>query len=81
MPVMVRAKSSAAARAAACGQPSQPPEPSAPGRSMISTPRNPTTAALIRKGPIGSRRIRPANGTSQRVRVNDSALASASGSS
>ncbi len=51
----------------------------APGRNMISTPRKPTTAAPMRKGPTGSRTTKKASGTSQRVRVKDSALASASG--
>jgi hypothetical protein len=82
MPVMVRANSRAEARAAACGQPSQfALTPPAPGRSMISTPRNPTRAAAIRSGPIRSRSTKPASGTSHRVRVNDRALASANGSS
>jgi hypothetical protein len=53
--------------------------PPAPGRIMISTPANPTRAAPIRNGPTGSRTTKKASGTSHRVRVKDSALASARG--
>ena len=53
--------------------------PPTPGRTISSTPRKPTMAAPIRSGPTFSCSTKAASGTSHSVRVNESALASASG--
>jgi len=78
MPVIVNAVSSEPPSAASAGRPIAKCPP-APGRTIISTPMNPTTAAPIRNGPTLSRRMKTARGTIHRARVNDNALASANG--
>src|SRR5262245_3695440 len=75
IPVIVVANSTAAPSAAALG-------PAAPERtegcSISSTPPKPTSVAAMRGAPTASRSTNTASGTSQSVRVNESAFASAS---
>ncbi len=76
MPVTVKANSRDEASMQSWGT----PRPSCPvGRTISSTPANPTTAAPMRCTPTVSRSMKAARGTSHRVRVKLRALASARG--